>query len=66
MKRYTRGQKLLLPIGLPLGFTIVILNVSSALGASEATKDKIVLVGMCAFLIGVGWATWASFRKPRS
>lgn len=65
MKRYTRGQELLFAIGLPLGLTIVILNVSSALGAFESTKDKIVLVEMCAFAIGLGWAIWSSVRKPK-
>lgn len=65
MKRYTRGQKLLFAIGLPLGLTIVILNISSALGASESTKDKIVLLGMCAFVGGLGLAIWTSVRKPR-
>lgn len=43
MKRYTRGQKLLFATALPFSLSIVILNVSSALGASEPTKDKIVL-----------------------
>lgn len=66
MNRYTRGQRLLLAVGLPFGLTIVILNVSSALGASESTKDKIVLVGMCALLVGVGWMVWNLFRKPGS
>jgi len=65
MNRYTRAQKLLFAIGLPFGLMIVVLNVASAFGASESTKDKIVLVGMCAFLIGLGWATWIWVRKPR-
>lgn len=64
MKRYARAQKLLFAIGLPFGLTIVVLNVGSAFGASESAKDKIVLVGMCAFLIGLGWATWTWVRKP--
>ncbi len=66
MNRYTRAQKLLLAIELPFGLMIVILNVASAFGASEPAKDLFVLVGMCAFLIGIGWATWTWVRKPRS
>jgi hypothetical protein len=65
MKRYTRGQKLILAIGLPFGLTILAVNISSALGAPEPIKDNIVLVGISAFLIGLGWAAWTLVRKPR-
>ena len=65
MDRYTRARKLLLAIGLPLGLMIVILNLASAFGASERAKNLIVLTGICAFLIGIGWATWTSVRKPK-
>ena len=57
MKRYTRRQTLILAIGLPFGLTILAVNIGSALGASEPTKDNIILVGIAAFLIGLGWAT---------
>ena len=63
--RYTRGQKLILAIGLPFGLTILAVNISSALGASEPIKDNIVLAGMSAFLIGLGWAAWTWVRRPR-
>jgi hypothetical protein len=63
--RYTRGQKLILAIGLPFGLTILAVNISGALGASESIKDNIVLAGMSVFLIGLGWATWTWVRKPR-
>ena len=65
MKRYTRGQKLILAIGLPFGLTILAVNFSSALGASESIKDNIVLIGISALLIGLGWAAWAWVRKPK-
>lgn len=65
MGRYTRGQKIALMIGLPFGLTIVAVNISSALGASETVKDKIVLVGISAFLIGLGWAAWTWLREPK-
>lgn len=65
MNRYTRAQKLLFAIGLPLGLMIVVLNVASAFGASKPAKDLIVLVGMCAFCIGIGWATWTWVRKHK-
>ena len=65
MGRYTRGQKLALMIGLPFGLTIVAVNIGSALGASERLKDNIVLVGMSAFLFGLGWAAWTWLREPR-
>jgi hypothetical protein len=66
MSRYTRRQKLILAVGLPLGVTILAVNFSSAVGASEATKDNIVLAGLIAFLIGIGWAIWTLVRRPKS
>jgi hypothetical protein len=66
MKRYTRGQKLILAIGLPFGLTILAVNISSALGAPEPIKENIALVGISAFLVGLGWAAWTLVRKPRN
>lgn len=57
MKRYTRGQKLILATGLPFGLTILAVNISSALGAFEAIKDNIIVTGVTAFLAGLGYAT---------
>ena len=65
MKRYTRGQAMILAIGLPFGLTILAVNILSALGASESTKDNIVLAGMSAFTIGLGWAIWTLVGKPK-
>jgi len=65
MKRYARSQKLILATGLLFGLTILAVNISSALGASESIKDNVVLVGMSAFLIGLAWAAWTWVRKPR-
>lgn len=64
MKRYTRRQKLILALGLPFGVTILAVNFVSALGASEPIKNNIVLAGIIAFLIGIGWAIWTLVRKP--
>jgi|JI7StandDraft_1071085.scaffolds.fasta_scaffold294477_2 hypothetical protein len=65
MKRYTRSQKRLLALAMPVALTIVAVNVSSALGASEAVKDNIVLMGLFAVLAGLGWTAWTFVRRSK-
>lgn len=61
--RYTRRQKFLLAMALPFGVTILAVNIASALGASESTKDNIVLADVIAFVLAISWAIWTSVRK---
>lgn len=65
MKRYTRSQVRLLSLAMPIGLTIVVVNVSSALGASEPVKDSIVLIGFFAVLAGLGWTAWTFVRRSK-
>jgi len=65
MKHLATRQKRILALVMPFGLTVVGVNIGSVLGASESTKDNIVLLGMAAFLIGLGWAIWTLVRKPK-
>jgi hypothetical protein len=65
MKRYTRSQERLLALTMPFAVTIVAVNVSSALGASEAIKDNVVLIGLFAVLAGLGWTAWTFVRRSK-
>lgn len=63
MKHLTTRQRRILALVMPFGLTVVGVNIGSVLGASEATKDNIVLLGTVAFLVGLGWAIWTLVRK---
>ena len=65
MKRYTPRQERLLALAMPFCLTIVAVNVSSALGASEPVKDNIVLMGLFAVLAGLGWTAWTFVRRSK-
>lgn len=65
MKRYTPRQERILALTMPFSLTIVAVNVSSALGASEPVKDNIVVMGLFAVLAGLGWTAWTFVRRSQ-
>ena len=53
-------------LGLPFPLLVVVLNVSSALGASERFKDGVVVIGGLATIIGLGVKIWLVVNRRRA
>lgn len=53
-------------LGIPFPLLVVVLNVSSALGASERFKDGVVVIGGLATIIGLGIKIWFVMNRRRA
>jgi hypothetical protein len=55
---------MLFAAALPGGFLFVVLSVASALGASESSKDAIVIAGLAGMIVAPVIEVWRAFKDP--
>jgi hypothetical protein len=57
-------RRMLFAAALPFGFSFVVLNVASALGASESSKDVIVMAGIAGMLLAPAIVALRASKDP--